>query len=151
MPEKTAQLPANTVDEHVARFVAGYTVLLASASLYGSLAWLIAVLAVDFLIRALAGTNFSPLAVAGRAVVRLARLTPKPVYAPPKSLAAQIGATLTVLATVLHASGLHAAAVVVTILLVAAASLEAFAGVCVACWVHPYVFRRGALQRGTGV
>ena len=66
---------------------------------------------------------------------------PKPVYAPPKRFAAQIGATLTIAAVLLHVAGAHVAALLVTGMLIVAASLEAGFGVCLACWVYPYVFR----------
>jgi len=135
------QCPANTVDEHAARTVAGIVVALALISLWSPAWWLVAFLAVDFTIRGFVDRRYSPLRWVAKTIVGAIGLEPKPVYAPPKRFAAQIGSVLTILATVLHLAGLHVAAIVVTLLLVVAASLEAGFGFCLACWVYPYVFR----------
>ena len=139
-------LHPNTVDEHVARLCAGIVVATAAASLFAPLWWIIAVLAVDFVIRGTVGPRYSPLAAASRATVRAAGIPQKPVYAPPKRFAAQVGAAFTIVATVLHLIGAHLGAVVVTGALIGAASLEAFGGICVACWLYPFVFRTGVVR-----
>lgn len=141
----TAQCPARTVDEHAARACAGLVVVLAALSLWEPAAPLIALLAVDFAIRGFGNRRYSPLRWVAKSVVGLLGLEPKPVYAPPKRFAARIGAAMTVTATLLHVAGLPTAAAVVTVMLIVAASLEAFIGFCLACWVYPFIWKaRGA-------
>lgn len=135
------QCPANTVDEHAARIVAGIVVVLAALSLWPPAWFLIALLAVDFSIRAWIDRKYSHLRLVAKSITGLLGWEPKPVYAPPKRFAAQIGSALTILATVLHIVGFHVAAVVVTVMLIVAAALEAGLGFCLACWLYPFVFR----------
>jgi hypothetical protein len=85
--------------------------------------------------------KYSPLRFVAKSITGVLSWDVKPVYAPPKRFAAQIGSTLTIVATLLHVTGLHVAALVVTALLIIAASLEAGLGICLACWVYPFVFR----------
>lgn len=131
----------SVVDEHAARAVAGIVVLIAGASLWPPAMGLVALLAADFVLRGFVSPRFSPLAWAARSAVSAAHWAPKPVYAPPKRFAAQIGTVLTAVALLAHLAGAHAVSVATVALLVAAASLEAFAGFCIACWVYPVVFR----------
>jgi hypothetical protein len=141
------QCPANTVDEHAARIVASIVVALALASFWAPASALIAFLAVDFTIRGFVNRRYSPLRWIAKSITAALNWEPKPVYAPPKRFAAQIGSTLTIVATVLHFSGLHIGAIGVTLALVVAASLEAGFGLCLACWVYPIAFRfRGEPQ-----
>ena len=135
------ECPVNTVDEHAARIVAGIVVVLAIVSLWEPASLLVALLAVDFTIRAWIDRKYSPLRFVAKSITGALGWEPKPVYAPPKRFAAQIGSTLTILATVLHVAGLHTAAMVVTAMLIVAASLEAGFGFCLACWLYPLVFR----------
>ena len=135
------ECPINTVDEHAARIVASIAFVLAVVSLWEPASLLIALLAVDFTLRGFVNRKYSPLRFVAKSITGALGWEPKPVYAPPKRFAAQIGSTLTIVATLLHVAGLHVAAVVVTALLIVAASLEAGLGVCLACWVYPYVFR----------
>jgi hypothetical protein len=135
------ECPVNTVDEHAARTVAAIVVILAAASFWGA-AWpLVVVLAADFTIRGLVDRRCSPLRWIAKGIVGAIGLHIKSVYAPPKRFAAQVGATLTIAASVLHLAGLHVAALIVTAVLIVAASLEAGFGFCLACWLYPYVFR----------
>ena len=136
--------PANTVDEHAARTVAAIVVVLAALSLWSPASWVVAVLAVDFTLRGFADRRYSPLRWVAKRLTGLAGLKPKPVYAPPKRFAAQIGSVLTVAAALLHLAGLHPGALVATGALIVAASLEAGLGFCLACWIYSVVFRARA-------
>lgn len=130
----------NTVDEHVVRLVALAVVGLAAASLLPALGWVSAILAADFFVRAWLDPMSSPLRRIAHRVASYTHLQPKPVYAPPKRFAARIGSVITMTAAVAHV-GFDAAAVVLTLILIVAAGLEAFANFCVGCWVYPYVRR----------
>jgi hypothetical protein len=139
--ERAESCPAGTVDERAARIVAGLTVVIASASLFEPAMWLMGLLAVDFAIRAWGDRRFSPLRWVAKKVTSGLGLEPKPVYAPPKRFAARIGSTITLSAALLHLAGAHEVALGVTVMLIAAASLEAVAAFCVACWIYPHVHR----------
>lgn len=145
------QCPANTVDEHAARIVATIVVVLAVVSLWEPAWFLIALLAVDFTIRGFIDRRYSPLRFIAKSITGALNWEPKPVYAPPKRFAAQIGSTLTIAATLLHVAGLPVAAIVVTALLIVAASLEAGLGFCLACWIYPFVFKfKGQQAQASG-
>lgn len=134
------ECPLNSIDERAARIVAALVVCLALLSLIPSLMWVSGLLAVDFFIRAWIGRSHSPLRWIAKQVTAMLRLSPKYVYAPPKQFAARIGSVLTIAMAVSH-FGAHEVAGAVTLMLVVAASLEAFAGFCIACWIYPYVYR----------
>jgi len=135
------QCPVNTVDERAARIVAAVVVACAVVSLWPPVWPLIGVLAADFTLRGFVDRRYSPLRWVAKRMTAALGLQPKPTYAPPKRFAAQIGASLTIVATALHVAGLHSAALVVTGMLIVAASLEASIGFCLACWIYPLVFR----------
>lgn len=137
--------PANTVDEHAARVVAGLVVVivLLSATIPDAW-WLMPVLAIDFALRAWVNRRYSPLRWIAKRLLGAFGMAPKHVYAPPKRFAAQIGSVLTTAVAVLHISSLHEAAVALSSVLAIAASLEAFLGICIACWMYPLVFKSRA-------
>lgn len=135
------ECPVNTVDENAARIVAAFTVLLSSVAIVTAEWWPIAVLVADFYLRGWVDRRYSPLRWLAKQTARALSLEPKPVYAPPKQFAAQIGSLLTAVALTACLSGAHGAAVVVAAMLITAASLEAIAGFCIACWLYPLLFR----------
>ena len=132
----------NSIDGNAARVVAGIVAALALASLWPPAWWLTIVLAIDFFVRAWVGRTYSPLRWVAKRITGALGVPVKPTYAPPKRFAARIGSALTLLIVASHLLGLGGLALAVTLALVAAASLEAFASFCIACWVYPYVFRR---------
>lgn len=137
----SATCPPNTVDERAARVVAGLIVatVMVSAT-FPAAWWFIAIAAGDFALRAWVSRRYSPLRWLAKRLLAMFDAEPRPVYAPPKRFAAQIGSVLTLAATALHLAGMHEAAVALSALLAIAASLEAFAGFCVACYLHPLIF-----------
>ena len=107
--------------------------------------WLTVPLAYGFAARALTGPKLSPLGqVATRLVVPRLPGPPRAVPGPPKRLAQVMGLSMSSTALVL---GLvlrkRAAARCVLVALFGAASLEAFAGVCLACKIFPLLVRAG--------
>lgn len=135
------------VNEVSARLVAGGVVLLCAAVLATQQPWLLLPLAYGFVARVLTGPTLSPL---GQLVTRV--LTPglgaaeRPVPGPPKRFAQGIGATLSVTALVLHFGfALTGAAWVLVAMILVAASLEAFAGLCLGCWLFAGLMRVGVI------
>lgn len=137
----------NPVNEVSARLVATGVVVLAAATIAFDVRWLTILLAYGFLARVLTGPKLSPL---GQLVTRV--ITPalsvdaKLVPGPPKRFAQGIGAAFTVTAAVLtYGFGRFDLAQVVLGLLVVAASLEAFVGICLGCKAFALLMRIGVI------
>ena len=138
------------VDEVSARLVATGVVLQCVAILVTGWTVLLVFLAWGFVARVATGPTLSPLGTLVTRVVRprLAWAT-RDTPGPPKRFAQGIGATLSVgalVATVLGAGSL-AKALVAAILV--AASLEAFVGFCLGCWMFRLLMRTGLVPEET--
>jgi Domain of unknown function (DUF4395) len=138
------------VNEVAARVVAGGVVLLSLfAIVLGAVAdqgWPLVLLAAGFWARVLTGPTLSPL---GQLSVRVVapRLGPaRPVPGPPKRFAQAMGTVFSSAAVLLwFGLGLHAAALFVTGLLLAAALLEAAFAYCLGCKVFALLVRVGVI------
>jgi hypothetical protein len=137
----------NPVNEVAARMVAGGVVLLCVAILAGQWPWLTAVLAYGFVARVLTGPKLSPLGLfVTRVAVPVSGLRERPTPGPPKRFAQGIGATLSLAAVALHFGlGFTPGAYALVAMVLAAASLEAFAGFCLGCWVFAWLMRLGII------
>jgi len=137
----------NPVNEYAARLVAAGVVVLSVVTVTTHQHWLLVPLAYGFLARVLTGPRLSPLGlVVTRVVVPRLALAPRFVPGPPKRFAQFMGLTFSATAAVL-ALGLHLerAADAVLLALIAAASLEAFAGFCLGCRVFAIGMRVGLI------
>ncbi|MGN6598549.1 MAG: DUF4395 domain-containing protein, partial [Actinomycetes bacterium] len=148
-----AVLPAKTsaglfsfpdpVNETSARTVAGGVVGMTATAVVLDQPWVMWPLAYGFAARVATGPKLSPLGqlatrVVGPRLQRRANTLPSFSPGPPKRLAQGIGFTMSTTALVLHYGfGRRKAAKLVLTGLMAAASLEAFAGYCVACRMFP--------------
>ncbi len=136
----------NPVNEVSARLVATGVVLLASTIILLDLRWAVAVLFYGFAARVLTGPTLSPL---GQLVTRV--ITPRLPFAeklvagPPKRFAQCMGLAFSGGALALVVTGHWFAAQVVLGVLIAAASLEAFAGLCLGCKVFALLMRFGVI------
>lgn len=135
----------DTVDERAARTVAGGVVAMAATAAATDRLWLTAPLAYGFAARVLTGPRLSPLGlVASRVVAPRLPGPDRPVAGPPKRLAQGMGLTLSATALALGlVLGRRQAARAVLAVLVVAAGLEAFAGLCLACQLYPLLVRAG--------
>ena len=136
----------NPVNEVSARLVAAGVVGMCVATVVFDQPWLTVVIAYGFVARVLTGPTLSPLGQFVTRVVtprlnRPARLVP----GPPKRFAQGIGAAVSTASAVLLAAGLAPAAWVLLAVLIAAASLEAFAGFCLGCTIFGFLQRRGLI------
>ena len=135
----------NPVNEYAARITAGLVVLLAVATLLSGSGWGLLVIAAGFWLRVLFGPRISPLALLSVKVLapRLGRT--RLVPGPPKRFAQAMGAFVSTTALVLFIAGAVPAAWIVLAVLIAAASLEAFAGFCLGCVIFGLLQRRGLI------
>jgi hypothetical protein len=151
MAERTRNLFSfpDPVNEVSARLVAGGVVTLAVITIAADLRWMTLLLAYGFVARVLTGPSLSPLGqLVTRVVTPRLPVAPRLVPGPPKRFAQAIGATFTVTAAALtYLAGNWTAAQAVLGVLVAAASLEAFAGICLGCKAFAVLMRIGVIPR----
>jgi hypothetical protein len=137
----------DTVDERAARVVAGGVVAITTTSLLTDRPWLLAPVAAGFAARVATGPKLSPLArLATQVVVPRLSGPARPVPGPPKRLAQGMGLTMSVTSLALARLGRRRAARATLALLVGAAGLEAFAGICLACKLYPFLARVGLVS-----
>lgn len=137
----------NPVNEISARLVAAGVVLMAVTTIVLDQPWITLVLAYGFVARVLAGPTLSPLGqLVTRVVTPRLDVAPRLVAGPPKRFAQGVGAVFSVTAAFL-AIGLdrRGPAYVVLLALALAASLEAFAGVCLGCKGFALLIRAGMI------
>ena len=136
----------NPVNEVSARLVATGVVFMASAAVLLDQKWILAFLFYGFVARVLTGPKLSPL---GQLVTRV--ITPnlpfeeKLVPGPPKRFAQAMGVAFSGTALALTLTGHWFAAQVVLVMLIGAASLEAFVGLCLGCKIFAALMRLGVI------
>jgi hypothetical protein len=134
------------VNEVSARLVATGVVVMAVTLLATQWWWLLVPLTYGFLARVLTGPTLSPL---GRFVTQVVtprlRVDARMVPGPPKRFAQGMGLCFTASASILTVLGFHTAALVLVGMLTIAASLEAFAGLCLGCKVFALLMRAGVI------
>lgn len=136
----------NPVDEVSARLVATGVVVMAVALLVTQQWWILVPLVLGFVARVSSGPRWSPLGLLVTRVIRpRLAVEPKLVPGPPKRFAQAIGAVFSLTASVLVLVGVPAAALVVLALLLVAASLEAFVGLCLGCRAFALLMRLGVV------
>ncbi|HET9732772.1 MAG TPA: DUF4395 domain-containing protein [Acidimicrobiales bacterium] len=137
----------NPVNETSARVVAGGVVAMTASTILLDRPWLLAPITYGFAARVLTGPKLSPLGqLATRVVTPRLSIEHKFVPGPPKRLAQGLGLVMAGTATFLYyVLGRKRLAYAVLSLLLGAASLEAFAGYCVACRMFPILMRTGLI------
>ena len=129
------------INENVARGNATLTVLFLTAFAITSKVLLIVFLSIDFLLRGMELSRYSPFAIICSKVVKLLGIKPKIINAGPKLFAARIGVFFSLAILVSSLSGLEITAYILTGVFGVCAFLEAFFGYCVACKIYPFVYR----------
>lgn len=137
---QNTRFPAQ-VDDVTVRLIAAVVLVLAVTALVGRQWWILALLAVDFVLRAAVGPRSSPVArFVGAALRPRIGVAPRPTPGAPKRFAAAIGAVLTSVATVTWSVHLGtgssvalAVTVALTVVMVVFPLLEAALGLCVGC------------------
>lgn len=135
----------NPVNEYSARLTAALVVVLSGVTLLTGFGWGLAVIAAGFWLRVLFGPRISPLALLSVKVLTPWLGRTRLVPGPPKRFAQGIGAAMSTAAAILFAVGVAPAAWILLAVLIAAASLEAFAGFCLGCTIFGFLQRRGII------
>jgi hypothetical protein len=134
------------VNEVSARLVAGGVVVMAVTAIVADQPWILAVIAYGFVARVASGPTLSPLGqLVTRVVTPRLPVAERPVPGPPKRFAQGVGVAFSLTALVLAVAGQRSAAYVVLGLLVVAASLEAFLGLCLGCRAFAVLMRLGVV------
>lgn len=136
----------NPVNEYAARCTAGVVAVLALLFLVTGQGWGLPLIAAGFALRLMFGPRISPAALLSVKVLAPRFGAPKLVPGPPKRFAQGIGTVLSGAAAVLFLAGVPAAAWALTAMLIVAASLEAFAGLCLGCLIFGQLQRRGVIR-----
>ncbi|HEV7168742.1 MAG TPA: DUF4395 domain-containing protein [Micrococcaceae bacterium] len=135
----------NPVNEYAARSTAGVVVVLALTALVTGQGWGLVLIAAGFALRLLFGPRISPAALLSVKVLAPFFGPAKLVPGPPKRFAQGIGTVLSGAAALLFFAGVPAAAWALAAVLIVAASLEAFAGLCLGCLIFGLLQRRGVI------
>ena len=131
----------NRINEKVARGNAFLTVLVITAFLLTSNLLLIMLLLVDFMLRGLELTKYSPFTIISARIVKILGLRTIMINAGPKLFAARIGILFSLCILVSVLSGINLAAYIFASVFGICAFLEAFFGYCIACRIYPFVYR----------
>jgi len=126
------------LNEKVIRLNAFLTIIAATFILIFKNEWLALFLAFDFLLRGFTSVN-SPLTLLSKLIVRLLKLPPISVYAPPKKNAAKVGLLFTLLIFVFTLIQWEILTILVSAVLIFCAFLEAFLKICVGCYVYDWL------------
>ena len=136
----------NPVNDVAARTVATGVVAMGLLVAGAGWGWVLIPLTYGFVARVLAGPRISPLGqFAVKVVAPRLPQHEKLVPGPPKRFAQAIGVTFTVTASALWLLGQPGAARIVVAMLVVAASLEAFLGLCLGCKAFAALMRLGVI------
>lgn len=138
----------NPVNEYAARCTAGIVVVLAVVAIAAQWEWLVAVIAAGFVLRLAFGPRISPAALLSVKVLAPLFGEAKLVPGPPKRFAQGIGAVLSLAAYALLLVAAAAVGWALIGFLIVAASLEAFAGLCLGCKIFGVLQRRGLIPEG---
>ncbi|MEK7704883.1 MAG: DUF4395 domain-containing protein [Myxococcota bacterium] len=127
------------VNEPALRLVATVVALTLALAWWRDLPWLVPVLALGYLLRAVAGPRLSPLARTAAWVAKACAFRPRVIGGAPKQLAAIAGATLLGAASATLFCGASTVGWALAGTVVLFATLEATLGFCVVCRLYAWV------------
>lgn len=105
-----------------------------------------------FIARVLTGPTLSPLGqLAVRVITPRIHVQHKLVPGPPKRFAQAVGVLFTVTASILYINDATTASRIVIAMLMGAASLEAFLGFCLGCWMFAKLMKVGLIPESVCV
>jgi len=136
----------NPVNDTSARIVAAGAVVMGAHFVATGNGWILVPLTYGFIARVLSGPKFSPLGrIATQVITPRIKVQHRFVAGPPKRFAQGVGATFSIVASVLMLSGADTAARVVIAGLVGAAFLESAFAVCLGCIMFGWLMRAGVI------
>jgi hypothetical protein len=136
--ENDVQCPVDfvAINENKARLTAFFVLTLTTVFLVTGLWIIIALLILDFFLRANNWGKYSWLAILSDVVIRQLKIGNKPTDRAPKKFAAGVGLVFTIGILVLALLQLSTATIMVTAVLLLFAFLESVVGFCAGCYVY---------------
>lgn len=128
----------NKVNEHVVRITAFVVALIAGLYLFSNNILFLFILLADFIIRGFTTIRFSIASAVKKVLSRLHITEGKLIDSEPKVFASKIGAAMALSATIFLLLNLILLAQILMVVLIVFAFLEAFFGICVACYIYPF-------------
>ena len=101
--------------------------------------WIPLFLLIDFALRGSGYGKWSILGFLAEKIVSIFNLEQKPIYFPPKQFAAQVGFIFSLLLLVFNIVEINS--IIISIILLICAGLEAFANFCVGCYVYNFYYQ----------
>lgn len=135
----SVQIIDDRANENVIRIIAFQTVVLTGIVIYYQSYLMALLLAIDFSIRAYSSGNLSLLKQIAMVISKALKISPKPIFAPPKKFAASLGFIFSLLIATLYVFQLNSFAIVVGGLLIFCAILESVFGICIGCYVYTFI------------
>jgi hypothetical protein len=129
------------INENVARANASLTVILLAVYLFSSNLFVVALLLVDFLLRGLELSQYSPFAIVSKKITQMQKLKPKLINAGPKIFAARIGVFFSFSILVSALFNFNTLAITFAGIFGVCALLEAAVGFCLACQIYPILYK----------
>ena len=129
------------VNEQVARLNAALGLILIVVFLFSFNLYVSIFLVFDFFVRAIDKSEYSPVALISKGLVKYFRLKGELINAGPKLFAARVGFLFSVTILGLLVTGWQMAPLIVAGILGLFSFLEAALGYCVACKIYPFVYR----------
>jgi hypothetical protein len=141
MNNKTIICPVSTerINENVTKVAAFLTLVVATASVLFKQPALFIALGFDFALRAFTNGTYSPIRYLSKRLSIFLNLDVKLTDAAPKKFAAGLGLVFSIVISVLQLTQYINLANITAGMLVACASLEAFAGYCIGCVMYTYL------------
>ena len=101
--------------------------------------WIPIFLLIDFAFRGSGYGKWSVLGLIAEKLVSILKLEQKPIYFPPKQFAAQVGFIFSLLLLIFNIVEINS--IIISIILLICAGLEAFANFCVGCYVYNFYYQ----------
>lgn len=101
--------------------------------------WIPLFLLIDFALRGSGYGKWSVLGLIAEKLVSILKLEQKPIYFPPKQFAAQVGFIFSLLLLIFNIAEINS--IIISIILLICAGLEAFANFCVGCYVYNFYYQ----------
>ena len=101
--------------------------------------WIPLFLLIDFALRGSGYGKWSILGLIAEKLVSILKLEQKPIYFPPKQFAAQVGFIFSLLLLIFNIVEINS--IIISIILLICAGLEAFANFCVGCYVYNFYYQ----------
>lgn len=141
--KRYAACPISTekINERVARLNGFFTVSLVILFLFTRLWFVPAFLAIDFLMRSISLSKFSPMGFLSHNILKLLSVEKSLINAGPKVFAARIGFGMSSAILIASLTGFNLLALVLASILGLFSFMEAAFGFCVACEIYPYVYQ----------